>query len=105
MRIRRLHHRNDRLLLLTLCSFSLACSDRELIAAPVGASLQTAQPERIIGGGGLNLAAYEAGKADGPPIVFIHGFSGNYLTWERQFSGPLAAEFRLVAYDLRGHGA
>jgi non-heme chloroperoxidase len=37
--------------------------------------------------------------------VFIHGFTGSYLSWERQLFGPLAAEFRLLAYDLRGHGA
>ena len=105
MRIRGLQHRYDRLLLLPLFSFSIVCSDGELIASPVGVSLQTLQSEKVVGGGGLSLAVYEAGKADGPPIVFIHGFSGNHLTWERQFSGPLAAEFRLVAYDLRGHGA
>lgn len=103
MGIRSLKHRHDRLLLLTL--FSLACSDGELIAAPVGLSLQAVPAEKIVGGGGLNLAVYDAGKADGRPIVFIHGFSGNQLTWERLFAGPLAAEFRLVAFDLRGHGA
>ena len=104
MRIPSLRHRYESLLLLTLCSLSVACSDGELIAAPVEASLQAAQSEKIIGGGGLNLAAYEAGKADGRPILFIHGFSGNYLTWDGVLSGPLAAEFRLVAFDLRGHG-
>ncbi|MGQ0650465.1 MAG: alpha/beta fold hydrolase [Gemmatimonadaceae bacterium] len=67
--------------------------------------MQLLQSEQIVGGGGLKLAAYEAGKTDGPPIVFIHGFSGNNLTWERQFSGSLAAECHLVAFDLRGHGA
>jgi len=104
MRIRSLQHWYARLVLLPLCS-CLACSEGELVAAPVRQSLQTIPSEMIVGGGGLNLAASEAGKADGQPIVFIHGFSGNRLTWERQFSGPLAAEFRLVAYDLRGHGA
>ena len=59
----------------------------------------------IAGGGGLRLALYEGGKAAGPPIVFIHGFTGSYLSWERQLFGPLAEEFRLLAYDLRGHGA
>ena len=103
MGIRSLKHRYDRLLLLTL--YTLACGDSELIASPVGVTLQALPAEKIVGGGGLNLAVYEAGKADGRPIVFIHGFSGNYLTWERLFSGPLAAEFRLVAFDLRGHGA
>jgi non-heme chloroperoxidase len=62
-------------------------------------------PERIAGGGGLHLAIYEAGNPVGPPIVFIHGFTGSYLSWEHQFSGPLAGEFRLIAFDFRGHGA
>jgi pimeloyl-ACP methyl ester carboxylesterase len=97
--------RQYRYLLLLPLLTSLACTDSDLIASPLGASLQTAPAEKIVGGGGLTLAAYEGGKASGRPIVFIHGFSGNYLTWERQFSGPLATEFRLVAYDLRGHGA
>ena len=59
----------------------------------------------LAGGGGLRLTVYEGGKAAGSPILFIHGFTGSYLSWERQLSGPLAEEFRLVAYDLRGHGA
>lgn len=69
------------------------------------ASARAQGPEMISGGGGLDLAIYEAGNPDGPPVVFIHGFSQNHLTWERQFTGPLADEFRLVAFDLRGHGA
>lgn len=62
-------------------------------------------PERITGGGGLELAVYEAGNPDGPPILFLHGFTQNHLSWQQQFAGPLAEEFRLVAIDLRGHGA
>jgi pimeloyl-ACP methyl ester carboxylesterase len=85
--------------------FALGCSDGDLVAAPLEEPPPAVQSGKVVGGGGLSLAVYEAGQAGGPPIVFIHGFTGNYLTWERQFSGPLAAEFRLVAYDLRGHGA
>lgn len=59
----------------------------------------------IEGGGGLGLTIYEAGNPAGPPIVFIHAFSQNVLSWERQLSGRLAREFRLIAFDLRGHGA
>ena len=46
----------------------------------------------------------EWGKADGPPILFIHGWSQNHLCWARQYESALAGEFRLVACDLRGHG-
>jgi pimeloyl-ACP methyl ester carboxylesterase len=56
------------------------------------------------GGGGLRLHVREWGKADGPRILFIHGWSQNHLCWVKQYESALADEFRLVAYDLRGHG-
>jgi pimeloyl-ACP methyl ester carboxylesterase len=58
----------------------------------------------VEGGGGLRLHVREWGRADGPPILFIHGWSQNHLCWSRQYESALADEFRLVAYDLRGHG-
>jgi pimeloyl-ACP methyl ester carboxylesterase len=53
---------------------------------------------------GTRLCVYDAGNGAGPPILFIHGFAQSHLAWNKQFTGPLAAEFRLVAFDLRGHG-
>jgi len=58
----------------------------------------------VEGGGGLRLHVREWGKPDGPPILFIHGWSQNHLCWAKQYDSALADEFRLVAYDLRGHG-
>jgi non-heme chloroperoxidase len=58
----------------------------------------------VQGGGGLRLHVREWGRPDGPPIVFIHGWSQNHLCWAMQVESALADEFRLVAYDLRGHG-
>jgi non-heme chloroperoxidase len=58
----------------------------------------------VQGGGGLRLHVREWGRADGPPILFIHGLSQSHLCWARQYQSALAEEFRLVAYDLRGHG-
>ena len=55
---------------------------------------------------GLKLAAYEAGVAGGPEILFIHGFSQCSLCWAHQFGDPLLQDrFRLTAFDIRGHGA
>ncbi len=58
----------------------------------------------VYGGGGLRLHAREWGNTDGPPILFIHGLSQNHLCWRHQYDSGLADDFRLVAYDLRGHG-
>jgi non-heme chloroperoxidase len=58
----------------------------------------------IEGGGGLRLHVREWGKPDGAPILFIHAWSQNHLCWAEQYDSGLAEEFRLVAYDLRGHG-
>jgi non-heme chloroperoxidase len=58
----------------------------------------------VPGGGGLRLHVREWGNPDGSPILFIHGWSQNHLCWARQYESALADEFRLVAYDLRGHG-
>ena len=62
------------------------------------------QTHTVAGGGGLQLHVREWGKADGPPILFIHGWSQNHLCWDKQYESALPDEFRLVAYDLRGHG-
>jgi pimeloyl-ACP methyl ester carboxylesterase len=62
------------------------------------------KPYTVRGGGGLELHVREWGRADGPPILFIHGWSQNHLCWAKQVESTLADEFRLVAYDLRGHG-
>jgi pimeloyl-ACP methyl ester carboxylesterase len=59
----------------------------------------------VRGGGGLRLHVREWGDPAGPPILFIHGWSQNHLCWSRQYESALAADFRLVAYDLRGHGS
>jgi non-heme chloroperoxidase len=68
------------------------------------AQQRTAKVHTVQGGGGLRLHVREWGRADGPPILFIHGVSQSHLCWAKQYESALADEFRLVAYDLRGHG-
>jgi len=65
---------------------------------------QTRTIHTVRGGGGLRLHVREWGNAEGPPILLLHGLSQNHLCWARQYQSALAEEFRLVAYDLRGHG-
>lgn len=58
----------------------------------------------VIGGSGVKLHVREWGKPDAPAILFIHGWSQSYLCWQKQYESQLAEKFRLVAFDLRGHG-
>jgi len=59
----------------------------------------------ITGGGGTRLHVVEAGDPRGPSILFLHGCSQSWLTWDRQLRSELARRYRLVALDLRGHGS
>lgn len=58
----------------------------------------------VTGGAGVRLHVREWGNDAAPPILFIHGWSQNHLCWRSQYESPLAEHFRLVAFDLRGHG-
>ena len=44
-------------------------------------------------------------RADGPPVLLIHGNSSCKEIFARQFDSPLLAGYRLIAPDLPGHGA
>jgi pimeloyl-ACP methyl ester carboxylesterase len=55
---------------------------------------------------GVPIAIQEWGNPKGREILFIHGYNQAHLSWQRQFTdAALAAEFRMVTLDLRGHGA
>ncbi len=58
----------------------------------------------VAGGDALALNVMEWGRRDGPAIVFIHGWSQATLCWSKQYESSLAEHFRLIAFDLRGHG-
>ena len=50
---------------------------------------------------GTKLYVGEAGT--GPTVVFAHGFCLNASSWHYQLR-DLSDEFRVVVYDMRGHG-
>lgn len=69
-------------------------------------SAQSYTFHEIISHDGVPLNVVETGNPDGAPVVFLHGFSQSYLSWRAQLDDPeLAQHFRLIALDLRGHGA
>lgn len=53
---------------------------------------------------GLTIAVQEWGNPNGPEILFIHGFSQSHLSWVKQTRSDLARDFRMITYDIRGHG-
>jgi non-heme chloroperoxidase len=59
---------------------------------------------RVTSKDGVKLAVQESGNPDGPPIIFIHGLLGSRLNWEAQVQSPELRQYRIITYDLRGHG-
>jgi non-heme chloroperoxidase len=53
---------------------------------------------------GVTLAVQESGSPDGPAVVLVHGLLGSHLSWESQLNSADLQRYRIISYDLRGHG-
>ncbi|MDW8059143.1 MAG: alpha/beta fold hydrolase [Thermomicrobium sp.] len=53
--------------------------------------------------GDLWLWVAEAGPSEAPPVLLLHGLYDRWETWE-PIVPALAERFRVIAFDLRGHG-
>ena len=51
----------------------------------------------------LTVSYSDHGPDDAPVIIFIHGFPLNKSTWNIQVEA-LKENYRVIAYDIRGHG-
>jgi pimeloyl-ACP methyl ester carboxylesterase len=68
-------------------------------------SVKRAQLDDFFESGGVEIHFTDRG--DGVPVVLIHGFMGSYEgSWEAPGIIPalLEAGYRVIAYDMRGHG-
>lgn len=55
-------------------------------------------------GDGVTIHVADAGPAEGPPVMLVHGFPENWWEWH-ELIGPLAADgYRVLCPDLRGAG-
>jgi pimeloyl-ACP methyl ester carboxylesterase len=55
-------------------------------------------------GDGVTIHVADAGPAEGPVVMLVHGFPENWWEWH-ELIGPLAAEgYRVLCPDLRGAG-
>jgi pimeloyl-ACP methyl ester carboxylesterase len=67
-----------------------------LQAEPEGEEVLITRPD------GTVLRALVAGE--GPPVVFVHGYTANVLEWNVVWDELLGRGFRVIAFDQRGHG-
>lgn len=51
----------------------------------------------------LTVSYIDEGSINAPTIIFIHGFPLNKTMWNKQI-GELKKNYRVIAYDIRGHG-
>ena len=52
----------------------------------------------------LTVSYTDEGPVEAPAVIFIHGFPLNKSMWAIQIEA-LNKEYRVIAYDIRGHGA
>lgn len=64
-----------------------------------------AAQDRFFDSGGVRIRYVERGA--GAPVVLVHGFTGSIeRSWiETGVLPDLARDYRVIAFDLRGHGA
>lgn len=59
---------------------------------------------RRIQAAGVGLSCIEAGPADGPLVILLHGFPEDALSWRAQIEALAAAGHHVLAPDQRGYG-
>jgi pimeloyl-ACP methyl ester carboxylesterase len=69
-----------------------------------GASPQRLEPLRHVVAGVLNIAYYEAGPADGPVVLLLHGFPYDIHSFAEVAPMLAARGCRAIAPYLRGYG-
>ncbi|MFE6520174.1 SDR family oxidoreductase [Streptomyces sp. NPDC057794] len=66
-------------------------------------TLLTGARERRVRTGGVELCVAELGDPGRPTVVLVHGYPDSKEVWS-EVAARLAADFHVVAYDVRGHG-
>lgn len=51
------------------------------------------------------MSVTEVGPSNAPGVLFLHGIGQGQASFRPQFESNLARKYRMVAFDLRGHGA
>ena len=59
---------------------------------------------RRVATNGIELSVAEAGPADGPLVLLLHGFPETWYGWRHQVEPLAAAGYRVLIPDQRGYG-
>lgn len=59
--------------------------------------------DRFIDIKGARVRVREEGPAGAPPVLLIHGFTHSLETWN-DWAADLSTDYRVIRYDLLGHG-
>lgn len=66
--------------------------------------LSITEHDVVYAGGDKKIHYLAAGPADGPLILFIHGWPGTGITWKAQIDAFARLGFRAIAPDMPGYG-
>jgi non-heme chloroperoxidase len=64
----------------------------------------TYETREAVSSDGTRLSVRDHGPRAAPAIVLIHGYCCSQLVFSRQAGSALIDKYRLVSYDVRGHG-
>ena len=80
---------------------------RKIANDPAGRDLENppaGDPVEVVSADGARIYAESFGPPDGIPVVMAHGWTENLSYWIYVIRELSSQGFRVVAYDLRGHG-
>ncbi|MFE9320136.1 alpha/beta fold hydrolase [Nocardia sp. NPDC052278] len=75
----------------------------EQLDSPDPTGIQRPHRRSTVAGANGELAVFEWGDRGAEPLVLVHGLSDTHLVWSA-VATLLADGFRVIAYDVRGHG-
>jgi pimeloyl-ACP methyl ester carboxylesterase len=79
-------------------------TDKTAAAAPHASSSKRLVPLRQVDAGVLSIAYYEAGPADGPAVMLMHGFPYDIHSYVDVAPQLAAQGCRVIVPYLRGYG-
>ncbi|VWC05699.1 alpha/beta fold hydrolase [Burkholderia lata] len=75
-----------------------------ILIASVPSAVAAPKSYMVTSKDGVRLAVQEDGNPDGRPVILIHGLLGSRLDWDAQVQSAELRHYRIITYDLRGHG-